>query len=406
LPDKDSIRVLDITVSIVYQGDFSTKGYKLGRIAVGLFRLVESNNSKTSASSSNNSIPVSVGYAPYSVQQLNSTTGLGRVVILHKPRKSPLAPGTFQIVIGAAASTKYSIDVSCAYAKTALPLVDEAVMKAKEMQSRLPRCLLELEGLEESLRLAERKLLICEKMILEAEVDTERCQSSMQKIMRVLEKDDENFTLIQDERKNFQRELSILEIEYAQWAHTFGSRNREKDDIKEGINMVHKYTREKLQEKNDIKAVLEQSRKNLPACIALLRSLTEASHVATALNTSVAGISAEAGAAVIGEYSGIKVSTPAEDVRRQMKQFGFESLLLEEQKWCLLDQVLNPSKYEWLKEFEEKERTDRELLGLKTKTKKINVALDQFRLYKAIFYFDFMNFFIQLLFSKLLFFQI
>ena len=63
-------------------------------------------------------------------------------------------------MIGVASNTKYSIDVSCRIAKAALPVVDEGVSRAKELQARLPYVLLELEDLQESLRLAERKLLV------------------------------------------------------------------------------------------------------------------------------------------------------------------------------------------------------------------------------------------------------
>jgi hypothetical protein len=41
--------------------------------------------------------------------------------------------------------------------------------------------------------------------------------------------------------RELERELSILEVEYAQWIRLFDSRMRERDDIKEGITMMYEY---------------------------------------------------------------------------------------------------------------------------------------------------------------------
>jgi hypothetical protein len=111
--------------------------------------------------------------------------------------------------------------------------------------------------------------------------------------------------------------------------------------------------------------------------------MAEAANVAQSLNTSVQGISDEVGAAATGDFGGIQVSTPAEDVRRQIKQFGIKSLLLEEHQWCLLDQAVNPQKYEWLRELEEKEAAERELMGKPPKKAKFNAALEAFKLSKS-----------------------
>ena len=95
--------ILDVTVSVVFQGDFGGKGYKLGRIAVGLFRLPVDNET---------SVPYPVGYAPYEMQSPNMPTSMGKILIVHKPHHQPIPHGTFQIVIGAASNTKYSVEVS------------------------------------------------------------------------------------------------------------------------------------------------------------------------------------------------------------------------------------------------------------------------------------------------------
>lgn len=371
IAEKESLRILELTVSIVFQGVFSTTGYRLGRMAASLFRLPREESAQI--------MPISVGYTPYDTISPNLPDSLGRLIIYHKPKDRPIPPGTFQLIIGSAATTVYSIVVHAKFARTALPVVDELVDQAKKMQSRLPVCLEELDGIAESLRLAERKLIVCEKMIQEAESETERCQYGMRVLGDKIERDDEEMTLMEDERRDLQRELSILEIEYSQWARIFASRTKEKEDIKEGVQAMYKFRREREEEKDSIQKKLEASRRDLPASIRILRTMTEAVNVAMSLNTDVVGVSEEAGAAATGDWGGIRLSTPAEDIRRVVKQFGFTALMLEEQQWCLLDQQLHPHKYEWLREKEEKEKQERILMGKKLKDEKFNPALDPFK---------------------------
>lgn len=92
--DSDSLRVLDLTITIVFQGTFGDRGYKLGRLAASLFRLPDDDDRSTSP------LPRPVGYTPYDLVVPNSPNALGRIVIVHRPRVKPLKPGSYQIVIG------------------------------------------------------------------------------------------------------------------------------------------------------------------------------------------------------------------------------------------------------------------------------------------------------------------
>lgn len=370
--DQSEYRVLELTVSIVFKGDFTGNGYKLGRLAGGLFRLPDE---KTTSSS----LPEPVGYAPYPLQSPNLPDSLGRLIILHKPKTTPIPAGTFQIVIGCASNTKYSIEVSGKVAKLALPVIDLEVTKAREMQHRLPVLLVEIDSVQESIRLAERKLMVCEKMIQEAELESARAHKGIRICRKKIEKDDEDFLLLEDERRALIRECGIFEIEYAQWANAFATRCKEKDDIKEGIKSMYQYKRDKLKEKDNIKSSLETYRKELPPCMNVVRNTVEAVNLAAVLNTTLEGISEEASLATTGYFGSLQVSTPADDVRRQFKQNGFKSLTLEEQQWCVLDEALNPSKYEWLREKEEEENLAREAAGKAPKTRKFNAAVEEFR---------------------------
>ncbi len=380
IPNRDDQKVLEVTVSIIFQGNFANKGYKLGRLAAGLFRLPDERDKNA------NPMPVSVGFSPYSMQAPNLPESLGRVVILHKPKRRPIKPGFFQIVIGVASNTKYSIDVTCKIAKAALPVVDAAILKAKEMQARLPNVLHELDDLQESLRLAERKLLVCQKMINEAQLEMDKSQSGMGIVSRKLEIDDEEMTLLEDERKELERELAILEVEFMQWSGLYASRNQELDDIKEGIKLIFEFQRQRINEKKKLKAELEQARHDCPACIAALRGIVEATNVATTLNTTVQGASsawAVSRAPKSRSNGGPSLVTPAEEVRRRVKREGFNNLVVEEQQWCLLDQAMNPHKYEWLKEQEEEEAEHRLAMGKLPKKKKYPPAVEAFKIPKS-----------------------
>lgn len=376
VPDREDARILDITVSIVYQGTFGTKGYKVGRLAAALFRLPSAKHSF--------STPQPIGFSPYDMQSSNLPESLGRVTILHQPKIRPIVPGPMQIVVGSASTTKYSIEVSARYAKAALPIVDEAIIVAKTAQARFPKVLLEIEALDESLRLAERKLLVCDKMILEAQAEAKRVQERMYFISDLLEKDDEDMTMLEDERKEYQREYGILEVEYSQFSNQFASRHQEKIDIREGIAMMHDLQRQRQAEKKSLKVDLENYRRDLPSCMALLRSLQEASNVAAALNTSIQGPAADSHAGKSSEPVGLpKMLTPAETVRATFKRDGWDLLELEHRQWIMLDQALNPVKYEWLREQEEAERQELLDLGKKPKKKKYNAAIEAFMLSKT-----------------------
>jgi len=151
--------------------------------------------------------------------------------------------------------------------------------------------------------------------------------------------------------------------------------------VKEGICMMHRFQRERQLEKVKIKDDLEAARKDLPSCIVLLRSLFEAINVASSLNTTVQG--AATGPADANKDLLPVVSTPAEEVRRMYRRSGWNSLSVEEQQWCVMDQVMHPGKYEWLREQQDEENQARILRGLKPKKIKLSAAIQPFILTKV-----------------------
>jgi ribosomal protein L24E len=81
-----------------------------------------------------------------------------------------------------------------------------------------------------------------------------------------------------------------------------------------------------------------------------------------------------------GDSDMFTLSSPAEDLRRLMKRVGFKGLSLEEQQWTMIDNSLNPSKYEWVKEEQDREDEERKVRGRNPKKRKYIAAVEQFRL--------------------------
>lgn len=76
------------------------------------------------------------------------------------------------------------------------------------------------------------------------------------------------------------------------------------------------------------------------------------------------------------------ILTPAEEVRKHLRRNGWKTLSLEEQQWCIMDQAMHPSKYEWLREKEDEENNIRIQRGKKPKKLKMSAAVEQYRLTK------------------------
>ena len=81
------------------------------------------------------------------------------------------------------------------------------------MQKRLPQCIHEIENIEESLRLAERKVLVCRKMVLECEMEISRLSWLMGIIADQIDRNEDSKQFSKDQARDLDREYSVLEIE-------------------------------------------------------------------------------------------------------------------------------------------------------------------------------------------------
>ena len=289
--------------------------------------------------------------------------------------------------VGAASATHYSITVTAQLGQSALTVVDKALEVAKQRQARLATCSQAIENVTETMQLAERKLGICRKLIIEAETEGSRCRASSAALVKVLDKDDIDMILPEKERNEKERELRLVNAEADEYLHAAVSRAQEYDDVERGLADLRVLLLSHTDEKKVISQLLDKDRSEIPGCILLLRGDVEASNVAATLNCTVpteliddnqqsesigvgiGGIGGEGGNVMHLDggrkqsqtdilMSGIlqAIVSPAVEVRKKLKRVGFSHLSQMEQQWCLLDQTLNPGKYEWLREQEEKDK--------------------------------------------------
>lgn len=372
VPNKDDSRILNITVSIIFQGEFVRKGYSPARVAAALFRIPDSKDPHAPLT------PQPVGYSPYFMQSPNLPESLGKLTIIHRPRARPLKSGMFQLVIGCAADSNYSIQIMGECAQVALPIIDEQIAIAKQKQLKLTSVLLEIDTIKETIELAKFKQELCLKMIKEAEAESSRTHKGLIKAQKEIELDNEEMTMFDAERKQTEKELKVFEKDYGYWSRVFSSRAREKQDIDTGVTSLNDLLITKLEERNKIKDELNDARSDLPACFSILRSFAEATQIATLLNTTMNTDLYQG----TGNNIPIVLKTPAEDLRSRMKLEGFKNLITEEQQWIVLDQSLNPSKYDWLREKEEADAMEYEALGKKPEVVKLDPSIAQYKIAK------------------------
>ena len=147
----------------------------------------------------------------------------------------------------------YNIHVQCRYASAALPVLDELILAAKQRQQRLPNILHEIDDIEETQDLAERKTVVVEAMVAEAEARTHHWQDEVMKLNELLEEDNELMTMAEDEREKMVEERDFAEGDFFDWTNLLSSRLQEKQDIEESIETLKRDRVARLAEKDLLK---------------------------------------------------------------------------------------------------------------------------------------------------------
>ena len=363
VPESDEKRLLSLSVTVVYRGVFTARGFRFGRLAVALFRL------PTDDATGEHRSPVSVGFAPYASQQLNTGNQLGRTVLVHRPEKIPLAPGAFQLVVGAASATKYSVQVEATSVFTARATLARERERAVEAQEHLSKAKAAIADLWTSMRLAERKALVVQALMDEAEVESSRCERETERCNTELSMDDERMELTDDQRRSLYAEVRALEVEFAHWCRLFASRSLERKDLLSGILKLRSERSAQTSTLELKVKELKWLRRHLPAATGLVDGMPAATAVALEINASFEHIKTISAASRWDKLSAVKtmvkaIMTPAEDVRQRHKLEGWKALNQDERRWSAIDRLVRPDKYEWLDEEEKFDCEDRRRRGL------------------------------------------
>ena len=362
---------LDLTITIVFQGTFGARGYRLGRCAATLFRLPDETGGNALKP------PTPIGHCPPELQALNSADSFGRMVIVHSPRNIPVRPGGFQVVIGAASDVKYSVTVTARLAEPAGNVAMRKFEEAKHVQNELPVVKASLEELWTSMRLAERKLHVVQALMDEAEAESSKCESEIEQCNDELAEDDERMEYTEDERNDIFGEIRTLEVEFAHWCRLFATRAQEKKDIKTGLDHMSEERRKQLSDRDKLDESLRNLRKLVPAAITVVVSIGAATEAALELNTTLQLSSAAGRWAALAAVKEVLSSTmtPAEEVRRRLQNEGWETLTLDEQQWTMLDRQLTPDRYEEFHARQEEEDAQRKKEGRRPKKRCVTELL-------------------------------
>ena len=271
-------------------------------------------------------------------------------MIEHAPADVPISPGNFQVVIGAASGTKYSITVRAHIVEASKTVVRRQYGEAMALQESLPAVKFALDDLWNSMRLAERKILVVQGLMDEAEAESKRCETEIENINEELAEDDEKMELVDEERHKLFNEVRQLEVEFAYFCRLYATRAQERRDIRTGLVKIQQVRRAKLEEKDKLEADLSRFKDFVPAALAVTESVESATNAALELNSTLqltnAGSRWKKLAAVKSMLTSIM--TPAEEVRKRHHAEGWETLVLEEQQWSVMDRTLNAEKYDWL----------------------------------------------------------
>ena len=344
-------RLLSMTVTIVYRGTFTARGYRVGRLAAAVYRSTQTKRDP----------PEPVGFAAYEQQQLNTGTTLGRIVIVHKPDRVPIKAGPYEVVLGAAAGTKYSIHVEAKAVQTAAARLKAEAGRAAKIKQDLAVAKEASADLWTSMRLAERKNVVVQALIDEADVESSRCERETQRCHQELLLDDERMELTEDQRMELFTEVRTLEVEFAHWCRLYATRSQERKDVLHGLEILRTERQAKVADVERLDKDLKWLQRHLPSATGLIFGIQPAVDCALSLQTSFEHIQTENARGQwrkLASARGIVTAsmTPAQEVRRRHRTEGWKNLTLPERQFTILDEILHPDLYTWMDDSSKRPR--------------------------------------------------
>ena len=331
-----------MTVSVVFQGVFSSMGYEPGCISVSLAR-----------NKPGDRILQPTGFASAQDQAVNTKNALGRIVIEHDPTMV-IESGYFEVLVIAETDAKYSFTISgktCDGAQVVLERELASFLQERQLIKQYDR---EISSLWLDMELSERKLSLLANLVKGAQSEIDTCKVKMARCDKCLKEFYETDPP-ETEFDSVHEKIKVLEMEYAHWSQVSAFRVRQQDDTRENIQAMAKARVAALERSSARKLSVEKKRRELPLAAACLfdplvaAKVTEMcdSHfdIDRILSSDMESLSTKSAAHDIA----LLCSTPGEKVRRLVRRDGgFEGLTKEEKSWCALDRIINPGKWELL----------------------------------------------------------
>ena len=156
-----------MTVSVVFQGVFSSMGYEPGCISVSLAR-----------NKPGDRILQPTGFASAQDQAVNTKNALGRIVIEHDPTMV-IESGYFEVLVIAETDAKYSFTISgktCDGAQVVLERELASFLQERQLIKQYDR---EISSLWLDMELSERKLSLLANLVKGAQSEIDTCKVKM-----------------------------------------------------------------------------------------------------------------------------------------------------------------------------------------------------------------------------------
>lgn len=359
LPAHNAVGVLNLSVSIVFQGHFKPVGYQNGRLAGMLYMLPPLDNPSGDMRPQPRT-PMGIGKCAIANDiALCTPHNLGRLVLRHEPDVVPLCgDATYQVVLGAPVATSYSIEVTARTALFAGEMLQRKKSDALKKQEVLPLRKDEIQNVFTTIQLSERKKRLARAMANEAKDAGRAAELEMLRATRTLEKDNAESQLSHEERLALHQQIHDAEAAFTQQCFLFAKREEEVRDIEQGLRELTRIHVDLLDECEQMEKDLADYRAYLPRIAASLaedESITgrdiAGSQVANLLNVDYEPIGERSAKLRWVELSAMKAKlpsmmTPAERLRRKYKR-AKDPLDKKEREWILLDRILHPRMYDW-----------------------------------------------------------
>ncbi|ETV68301.1 hypothetical protein, variant [Aphanomyces astaci] len=332
---------LHLTVSIVFEGKFTSMGYQVGRLAAMLYYM-------------SGDAPAPIGQVLYSDIALNTRESLGRVVLRHKPSQVPIAQGSYHIVVGCPSETKYSIIVSCHLVSPVAAFVKQAKQLALTHQARLPMGRQEIDMYWQSMRLAERKLNLVKLAAADAMAKAKEAEMVVASTQELLHSFQSNSEIATDSsnRTHLLTKMREADRMFTKQCKLHTIRQEECRDIHTALAHLASLHADLLLERARLETSLREYRQYLPDATGRLEGHTAGFKIGYALGADyhvvkTAKMRWRDLAALKGQLR--TLLTSAQRVRRKYKKSPL-SLNPTERQWILLDRIRFPDFYLWEQE--------------------------------------------------------